>query len=146
MHTSNIVYLDWPSYFSVYNWVTGKGYTCYLWLRVLFGRKGSSGLVTGCGGPRVFLVTWRGWGGIWMRSLFSLFPFFREYQHGCVHHSQTTPSAPSHPLRHPRTGVAPTHLWLLTDWFYLSQYWSQKLHSKFQSVPLLMKYINTMIY
>ena len=30
-------------------------------------------------------------------------------------HSQTTPSAPSHPLRHPRTGVGPTHLWLLVD-------------------------------
>ena len=40
------------------------------------------------------------------------------------YHSQTTPSAPSHPLRHPRTGVVPTHLWLLADWFYLSQYWS----------------------
>ena len=32
---------------------------------------------------------------------------------GC--HSQTTPSAPSHPLRHPRTGVGPTYLWLLAD-------------------------------
>ena len=30
-------------------------------------------------------------------------------------HSQTTPSAPSHPLRHPRTGVSPTHLCLLAD-------------------------------
>ena len=30
-------------------------------------------------------------------------------------HSQTTPSAPSHPLRHPRTGVDPTHLCLLAD-------------------------------
>ena len=39
-------------------------------------------------------------------------------------HSQTTPSAPSHPLRHPRTGVDPTHLCLLADSFYLSQYWS----------------------
>ena len=25
------------------------------------------------------------------------------------------PSAPSHPLRHPRSGVGPTHLWLLAD-------------------------------
>ena len=32
-----------------------------------------------------------------------------------VRHSQTTPSAPSHPLRHPRSGVGPTHLWLLAD-------------------------------
>ena len=30
-------------------------------------------------------------------------------------HSQTTQSAPSHPLRHPRTGVSPTHLCLLAD-------------------------------
>ena len=30
-------------------------------------------------------------------------------------HSQTTPSAPSHPLRYPRTGVGPTHLCLLAD-------------------------------
>ena len=78
MHTNNIVYLDWPSYFSVYNRVPGTGYICYFWLRVLFGRKGSSGFVTGCGGQRLFLDTWRGWGGIWMRSLFSLFPFFGE--------------------------------------------------------------------
>ena len=32
-----------------------------------------------------------------------------------VTHSQTTPSAPSHPLRYPRTGVGPTHLCLLAD-------------------------------
>ena len=30
-------------------------------------------------------------------------------------HSQTTPSAPGHPLRHPRTGVGPTHLCLLAE-------------------------------
>ena len=30
-------------------------------------------------------------------------------------HSQTTPSASSHPLQQPRTGVGPTHLWLLAD-------------------------------
>ena len=39
-----------------------------------------------------------------------------------VLHSQTTSSVPSHPLRHPKTGVSPTHMWLLADWLYLSQY------------------------
>ena len=32
-----------------------------------------------------------------------------------VIHSQTTSPVPSYPLRHPRTGVGPTHLWLLAD-------------------------------
>ena len=34
---------------------------------------------------------------------------------GDTMHIQTTQSAPSHPLRHPRAGVSPTHLCLLAD-------------------------------
>ena len=65
--------------------------------------------------------TWK-WGGdsefflMWNKC-----PLVRQIQwhgywwSGARKHSQTTPSAPSHPLRHPRSGVGPTHLWLLAD-------------------------------
>ena len=70
-----------------------------------------------------------------------------------VGYTQNTARALSHPLQHPRAGwltpLDPTPLWhgwlLANNLFYLSQCWSQKLHSNFKSVPLTMKYIDMSI-